>query len=402
MLPGCRILGRLPSPCPRRRPVAVALLTALALAAVGCGPSDELAAVGRTETPTALFPVDTTAPPPVAATSADEGPPTTEPVPEAPPATDDPVPTAAAAAPAPVTATSTVPPAPVPPVGPVVTPPDPLPAPAPLPPCGWRSGAPPVYQHVVWIWMENRRFSDVIGNPNAPYETQLAAGCGTATNFAHAGQPSLPNYIAATSGDTQGIVDNGHPTSHPLTVDNIFRQVRTAGGTARTYAESMPVPCWAGESGHYTYITNPALYYSSLGDAAACLADDVPMGTVTGGALASDIAAGTLPTFATIVPDLCGNSHDCPVAAGDAWLARWVPRILAGADYRTEATAVFVVWDEFTPMPFIAVAPSARPGTVVGSPLDHYGLLRTTEEMLGLPFLGRAATAVSMRSLFGL
>jgi phospholipase C len=250
--------------------------------------------------------------------------------------------------------------------------------------------------------MENRHVSEVIGNPNAPYETQLAASCGTGTNFSHAGQPSLPNYIAATSGDTQGIVDNGHPLSHPLTVDNLFRQVRNGGGTARTYAESMPTPCWAGETGEYTYITNPALYYSSLGDAAACLADDVPMGTIGSGALAADIDAGTLPTFANLVPDLCGNSHDCPVAAGDAWLAQWVPRILAGANYRTQATAVFVVWDEFTPMPFIVVSPTTRPGTVVSSSLDHYGLLRTTEEMLGLPFLGRAGSAASMRPGFGL
>jgi hypothetical protein len=250
--------------------------------------------------------------------------------------------------------------------------------------------------------MENRHASEVIGNPNAPFETQLAGSCGAGTNFSHAGQPSLPNYIAATSGDTQGIVDNGHPLSHPLTVDNLFRQVRNAGGTARTYAESMPAPCWAGETGHYTFITNPALYYSSLGDAAACLADDVPMGTIGSGALAADIDAGTLPTFATLVPDLCGNSHDCPVAAADAWLAQWVTRILAGANYRTQATAVFVVWDEFTPMPFIVVSPTTRPGTMVTSPLDHYGLLRTTEEMLGLPYLGRAGSAVSMRPGFGL
>jgi hypothetical protein len=35
-------------------------------------------------------------------------------------------------------------------------------------------------------------------------------------------------------------------------------------------------------------------------------------------------------------------------------------------------------------------------------PLDHYSLLRTTEELLGLPLLGHAATATSMRPAFGL
>jgi hypothetical protein len=58
---------------------------------------------------------------------------------------------------------------------------------------------------------------------------------------------------------------------------------------------------------------------------------------------------------------------------------------------------VFVVWDEPTPMPFLAIAPSIRPGTVVANRVDHYALLRTTEELLGLPFLGAARTAPSMR-----
>lgn len=357
------------------KPVTVA--ACLLLAAAGCGPP-EIAAVGRSEPATSVVAVDPA--PPEAGPS-----PTVE--------VEEPAASIEVEAPegeVPTTSPGTTPPA--------AAKADPSPA-----PCGWRAGSgPATYRHVVWIWMENRRFSEVIGNQAAPYETALAAACGTATNFAHTGQPSLPNYIAATSGDTQGIADNGHPLAHPLTVDNIFRQVRAAGGTARTYAEAMPVNCWAGETDDYTFITNPALYYSSLGDAAACLADDVPMGTLTDGALAADIDAGALPTFATVVPDLCNNTHDCPVAAGDAWLARWIPRILGGLDYRTQATAVFVVWDEFTPMPFIVVSPTTRPGTVVTAPLDHYSLLRTTEELLRLPLLARAGLAASMRAAFNL
>jgi hypothetical protein len=58
---------------------------------------------------------------------------------------------------------------------------------------------------------------------------------------------------------------------------------------------------------------------------------------------------------------------------------------------------VFVVWDEPTPMPFLAIAPAIRPGAVVGAAVDHYALLRTTEDLLGLPHVGRAAGAPSMR-----
>jgi hypothetical protein len=52
-------------------------------------------------------------------------------------------------------------------------------------------------------------------------------------------------------------------------------------------------------------------------------------------------------------------------------------------------------------MPFLAVAPAIRPGTLVLGDVDHYALLRTTEELLGLPLLAGARSAVSMRSALG-
>ena len=54
-------------------------------------------------------------------------------------------------------------------------------------------------------------------------------------------------------------------------------------------------------------------------------------------------------------------------------------------------------------MPLVVISPSIKPGTVARLPLDHYALLRTTEELLGLsPLLGHAAGAATMRPAFGL
>jgi hypothetical protein len=94
--------------------------------------------------------------------------------------------------------------------------------------------------------------------------------------------------------------------------------------------------------------------------------------------------------------------HDCPVATGDQWLATWVPQILATSSYRSGTTALFIVWDEPTPLANVVVAPSVRPGTVSGRSVTHYSMLRATEEMLGLPMLGAAATAPDMRTVFGM
>ena len=267
---------------------------------------------------------------------------------------------------------------------------------------GGRAGPPPNYAHVVWIWMENHTYGQVIDSPSAPYETTLAHQCGTATHYSAVGIPSLPNYLAATSGGTWGVADDAEPPAHPLTVDNLFRQVMAAGRTERSYQEGMPGPCDLGASGSYAVKHNPAAYYVGAEDRAACRADDVPLGSLDAGPLVDDLAADTLPAFSFVTPDLCHDTHDCPVAAGDSWLALWVPKILASPAYRSGTTAVFIVWDEPTPMPNIVVSPSTPPKTTATEAFDHYSLLRTTEELLGLPLLGDAAGASSMRAAFHL
>jgi hypothetical protein len=100
--------------------------------------------------------------------------------------------------------------------------------------------------------------------------------------------------------------------------------------------------------------------------------------------------------------------HDCGVGTGDRWLTTFLPKILASRQYLSGSTAVFITWDEddFTSNQRIAtivVAPSTPAGTRATTRFDHYSLLRTTEEMLGLkPLLGNAARAVSMRRVFHL
>jgi phosphatidylinositol-3-phosphatase len=268
-------------------------------------------------------------------------------------------------------------------------------------PCGTAATPPARYQHIVWIWMENHPWGSVLGNPPAPYLGALASRCGTDTSWADVGSPSLPNYLGATSGSTQGIADDADPSAHSFSVDNVFRQVRTAGGTERSFVESMPAPCELVSQGEYAAKHNPAVYYDGVGpggsDRAACQADDLPLT-----AFLAFLASGNLPTLTSVTPNICNDMHDCSVATGDQWLATWVPRILATTSYRSGTTALFVVWDEPTPVADVVVAPGVHPGTRSGVAVTHYSLLRATEEMLGLPLLGQASTAVSLRGVFGI
>lgn len=122
------------------------------------------------------------------------------------------------------------------------------------------------------------------------------------------------------------------------------------------------------------------------------------LGTTAGGNLLTDLTQSTLPAFSFITPNLCNDMHDCTVGTGDGWLSQWLPKILDSPTYRAGHTAVFVTWDEETPVPNFEVAPSIVPGTVLTGSYSHYSLLRTTEELLGIQnYLLKAANAVSLR-----
>ena len=246
----------------------------------------------------------------------------------------------------------------------------------------------------------------MVGSSSAPYFTSLAADCGLATDYHAITHPSLPNYLAATGGSTFGITDDGSPSSHPVSSSSIFAQVSASGRSWRSYEESMPSACSLSSSGTYAVKHNPAAYFTGI--RTDCAASDVPLGTTSAGALATDLDSGSLPAFSFVTPDLCNDMHDCSVATGDAWLRSWMRPILSSDAYAAGGTAVVVTFDEDDSsgsnlVSTIVVAPSVHPGTRDGTAFNHYSLLRTTEEMLGLPTsLGAAATATSMRAAFHL
>ena len=278
------------------------------------------------------------------------------------------------------------------------------------------SGGPPVltspYTKVMIIAEENEEDQAVIGSPNAPYVTALAHSYGNATNM-QAGYPvdcpSLAAYIIMTSGDRQGICDDDSPSAHQLSGNNIFEQVAGAGLQWREYAESMTSNCQATNGTGSLYLVRhaPPPYYRS--EASRCTAWDVPTGTTTSGALHEALASG-LPDYSFVTPNACDDMHGAPscttnlVNRGDDWLARWMPQIVASPDFRAARLVVIITWDEGSAtsnhIPTLVVAPTVR-GVASSAALTHCSTLRASEEVLGLPLLGCATTAVSLRRAFG-
>jgi phosphatidylinositol-3-phosphatase len=199
----------------------------------------------------------------------------------------------------------------------------------------------------------------------------------------------------------------------------------------------------------YATRRNPFVYFHSLLDLGGCDADDGPLER-----LARDLrAARTTPSFSWIAPNLCNAGSEAPCADGspgglpaaDAFLATWVPRILASPAYRagglllvvfagragttgtagtagttsatrttggTDTAGATGATDDAAGTAAgaggetagagapprngaLLLSPFARAGTTAASAYDPYALLRSIEDLFALRPLGRAATAPS-------
>lgn len=279
-------------------------------------------------------------------------------------------------------------------------------------PCG-TAATPPTYKHVIWIWMENESYSDIIGNSQAPYFTSIAHECGLAVNYHNVSHPSLPNYLGATAGlsgsqlPLLSYVDCDVSVICDTSAKSIFGQ----GETWKAYEESMPSNCYKSNSGEYAVRHNPPPYFTTL---AGCATRDVPYTQ-----LATDLADNALPAFSFITPNLIDDMHDGTIADGNNWLSSNLPKILSSRPYESGTTAVFITWDEGAggypiedcddnttdtscQVPTIVISPSTPAGTVSSTLFNHYSLLGTTEQLLRLPKLDQAASAPTMTAAFHL
>ena len=236
---------------------------------------------------------------------------------------------------------------------------------------------------VVLILMENHRYDEIVGVPDAAYMNAFAHAGVLFTNMNSVDHPSLPNYLALTGGSTFGCPDDKCPRKH-YTSNNLFHQLQSTGRGWRSWEESMPGHCYTDRSGSpYAVRHNPAAYYTDLFPT-GCPQWDVPY-------------PKTLPKklrdFTFITPNTCSDIHSCPIATGDAWLHAHVPPLLA------RGAIVIIDFDEdHGSNIYCAIrGPGIRPGTVRTAAYTHYGLLAGLEDYFRLPRLHEARTARPVR-----
>jgi hypothetical protein len=72
----------------------------------------------------------------------------------------------------------------------------------------------PHLDHVFVIVMENHGYSQIIGNPSAPFTNQYAKSANSASNYFAIGHPSSTNYLEIVGGSNFGVRSDNSPDFH--------------------------------------------------------------------------------------------------------------------------------------------------------------------------------------------
>lgn len=247
-----------------------------------------------------------------------------------------------------------------------------------------RGSAFPHMDHVFVIMMENTSYADLLNpsNTNTTFIQSLASTYGLETDYFGVTHVSLPNYVAATSGNTWGSNSDDEAQAN----DGFFNhlsltdQLNRAGVSWKGYMESMPSVGYTGNFGDCTSNGSPDPTCTAGGDTGTALyvrkhdpfmqypdvftnsqqaANVVPLTQLT-----SDLNSGDAPQFVWITPNECSDMHggppQCPFPSvnsitdpaqetlfrdGDNFLNTWVTAIMNSKAW-TGNSAIFVTWDE--------------------------------------------------------
>jgi len=278
--------------------------------------------------------------------------------------------------------------------------------------------------HVFTIVLENYKAEDVTPTA-APFLTALGSKGVTLDAMYGIDHASLSNYIGMTSGlsptpATKADCFQYDCIFEPPTDANIADQLEAAGRGWKAYMDSMPAPCaHPTESGKldpylvgYATRHNPFVYYRSIvGPDIATTPDRCAQHDVPFTQFGQDLRHHHVGNYTFISPNTCNDGHDrgetCALPTADHWLAWVVPAILRSEEYRHHG-ALIITFDESEggdtrgccgnsaggKIATLVLSPAVtNPGSHSTVPYNHYSVLRTEEDLFGLPCLGHACDA---------
>jgi hypothetical protein len=251
----------------------------------------------------------------------------------------------------------------------------------------------PAADHVIVIIMENRSYDQARVAPFTASLIDSGSSFSASYGITH---PSQPNYLALWSGSTQAVTNDNCPSpGSPYTGDNLGQTCEAYGVSWKAYSENLPsagsAACQSTD-GLYRRKHAPWTNFANLDHANERPYTD----------LLDAVAGDSLPGLAFVVPNMCDDTHDCPVATGDAWLAANVPAMIEAVGPNGY---VVLTWDEDdyasgNHILTVFVGGKVRHGYISNRAINHYTVLRTICESLGIPAMNAAATILPITDVW--
>jgi phosphatidylinositol-3-phosphatase len=238
--------------------------------------------------------------------------------------------------------------------------------------------------HIVFVWLENKGFSQIINSKSAPYINSLVEQGTLFTNFYALGHPSYPEYIKFFSGDDNGKKDDECIDGSPFDTPNLYTQLIAEGKTFAWYSEGLPQRKDACTAGKYVERHNPTQAFSNVPASVNKSWTEFP----------TDYS--TLENVVCISPNLDNDMHDGTIKQGDDWVKENLQDL---ATWCKNHNSVFVVYydeDNGTTdnhIPVIAVGEPVKANFKSDRHYDHYNMTRTILELYGAEQIGHSVTS---------
>jgi phosphatidylinositol-3-phosphatase len=254
----------------------------------------------------------------------------------------------------------------------------------------------PQHDHVVVCVMENHSSLSIVGSIFAPYINSLISGTNTAhfTESFGLTHPSQPNYLMLFSGSNQGVTDDDVPGTLPFTVPNLGASLIDSGFSFIGYSEDIDaVGSNVASNGHYARKHNPWVNWQEAPTNGIPTISNQPYTSFP-----TDFT--TLPTLSFVIPNQVNDMHNPTlfppsITNGDTWLENNLDAYIQWA--KTNNSLFILTFDEDDQLTSNHIVTLFIGENVIAGDynehIDHYNILRTLEDMYGLPYAGSSATA---------
>ena len=254
--------------------------------------------------------------------------------------------------------------------------------------------------HIVILVLENKAYREIYNDTSAPYLNSLIQNPRTALftrSFALA-RPSQPNYIMLFSGSPQGVNSNNTPTNLPFLAPNLGASLLANSYSFAGYSEDLPYTGFTDSAfAYYKRKHNPWVNWQ--GNAA----NGIP---VSANKPFTEFPTNytALPTVSFVIPNELHDMHDGTVKMGDTWIQDNMDGYVQWCKNNNSLFVVTFDEDNNSGLDSNHIFTSITGGNIMGGlydqPVTHYNVLRTIEQLLGLPYLGASADSSAFKNIW--